>query len=213
MFRNKKEDDEKLPDLPQLPRASGLGSGLRKLDEHTSDDLGDDEAHPLPAFPDTPGHNVFSNAAIKGAVGGRDEGIPDYPDEDEKIKTIEMEEWSPESREYGGELPRESFQESMSLKPGPISMEPLSRTGGPARDLTKEITSQSPDVFIKIDKFRSAKKALIDVKAKLADIDQLIHKIREVKMREEQELVSWERDMEQIKSRIKSVTENIFEKV
>ncbi len=50
------------------------------------------------------------------------------------------------------------------------------------------------------------------VQEKMEDIDELVKKIREVKMREEQELGSWENDLINIKSRIKDVSENIFEK-
>jgi hypothetical protein len=211
MFGKKKEEDEKLPDLPPLPRTSSLGSNLKKVSDSTSDDL--DERHPLPAFPDTPGHNNFSNAAIKGAVGGRDEHYESSDDnEEDKVKVVEMEEWNPEHKEYGGELPDEKYKSRDSFDLPSLPEESVNVLGA-VRNTTREISSDAPDVFIKIDKFRSAKKALIDVKAKLGDIDQLIHKIREVKMREEQELSSWEKDMEQIKSRIKNVTENIFEKV
>ncbi|MBS3099245.1 hypothetical protein J4462_03465 [Candidatus Pacearchaeota archaeon] len=51
------------------------------------------------------------------------------------------------------------------------------------------------DVFVKIDKFHSAKKTLRDVGNSLEEIDSLIKKIREVKLREEQEISSWEKDV------------------
>jgi len=201
MFGKKKEDKDKLPDLPSLPSP---GIGLRDF-EHQDEDV---EEHPLPAFPDTPRHNDFSQVAIKEAVsdeGREEEGIPEFPEgereEGKPVKVIEMEEWSPEH-----------IEEEHPLPIRPPADERVEVVGG-LPEPVREISSQVPDVFVKIDKFKSAKKALTDVKEKLSDIDQLIHKIRDVKMREEQELSSWEKDMEKIKSRIRDVSENIFEKV
>jgi len=47
----------------------------------------------------------------------------------------------------------------------------------------------------------------------LEDIDELIKKIRETKLREDQEISSWENDVLHVKTRIKEVSENIFEKL
>ena len=66
---------------------------------------------------------------------------------------------------------------------------------------------------MKIDKFYSAKRALEAAASKIDDIDALLQKIRETKMREEQELTSWEKEITTIKARIKDVTDTIFEKV
>ena len=68
------------------------------------------------------------------------------------------------------------------------------------------------DIFIRIDKFHSAKKSLFELQTKLEEIDQMIKKIRDIKMREEQELSSWEADLTHVKARIQDISTNIFEK-
>ncbi|MDP3881405.1 MAG: hypothetical protein Q8Q31_00820 [Nanoarchaeota archaeon] len=68
-------------------------------------------------------------------------------------------------------------------------------------------------VFVKIDKFFSAKKALDETKDQLNQIEDLLKKIRELKLREEQELANWESELLSAKARIREVTQNIFEKV
>src|SRR3989344_775480 len=73
--------------------------------------------------------------------------------------------------------------------------------------------SKNNDVFVKIDRFYSAKKSLEATESKLEEIDELLKKIRETKMREEQELAAWEKEIATIKSRIKEVTDTIFEKI
>ena len=73
--------------------------------------------------------------------------------------------------------------------------------------------AKTEDVYVKIDKFHSARKALNKARDKLKEVDELMRKIRETKMREEQELDSWEEKISSIKSKVEDVTKNIFEKV
>jgi chromosome segregation ATPase len=84
----------------------------------------------------------------------------------------------------------------------------------PSNPMTFEAKSaKTEDVYVKIDRFHSARKALNTARDKLKEIDELMRKIRETKMREEQELSSWEKEIETIKSKVEDVTNNIFEKV
>jgi len=214
MFFEKKEDDRKLPDLPAPefpPRVSGFGG-----DE-------DDGGSALPVFPDSPSGNRFAEAAIKDAVGSEKErgiGLPPSEDRGEG-KMVEMEEWEPShlrpkgdefpvtgghhehGEHHGGEHHEHHHKEHERIAPPP---ERTVREEG-------KVDSMKDDVFVKIDKFHSARRALGEIKGKLNDIDDLIKKIRETKLREEQELSNWEKDVMHIKARIENVSENIFEKV
>ena len=73
--------------------------------------------------------------------------------------------------------------------------------------------SMSEDVYVKIDRFHSARKALTGARNKLTEIEEVMRKIRETRMREEQELASWEKDIDSVKSKVEDVTKNIFEKI
>jgi hypothetical protein len=73
--------------------------------------------------------------------------------------------------------------------------------------------SKVEDVYVKIDRFHSARKALTGARNKLAEIEEVMRKIRETRMREEQELASWEKDIDSVKSKVEDVTKNIFEKI
>jgi len=228
MLFGKKEKKKRLPDLP----SSGARSGL---EIHAP--APEEEDHSLPAFPDSPAHNDFSQAAIKDAVGDDEpEGSqeeyhesgyhpvqPESPVGSEErvggpgkknIKIVEMEEWQPsvQIREEESRLPEEhhsyGIPQPPKSTPPPVNVRPEA----PAEPIQR-LSSKVPDVFVKIDKFHSAKRALSEVKDKLGEIDELIKKIRETKMREDQEIVAWEKDMDHIKARMKDVTESIFEKV
>jgi hypothetical protein len=72
---------------------------------------------------------------------------------------------------------------------------------------------QVADVFVRIDKFHLARKSLSEIQNRLDDIDELIRRIRDTKLKEEQELAGWEKDLMQIRGKVQTVAENIFEKV
>ncbi|MEI6850178.1 MAG: hypothetical protein WCK29_04000 [archaeon] len=71
---------------------------------------------------------------------------------------------------------------------------------------------QKGDIFVKIDKFFSAKKALDSIDDQVNEIDSLLNKIRETKLKEEKELANWEKQITLIKSRIQNINDTIFEK-
>lgn len=185
MLFHKKDSKGVLPELPPLPDSLPRFRGplVDNLDK-------EDSVHSLPTFPDSPRHNTFSQAAIKDAISQGDEdemSVIGQPAQ--RAELVEMDEWAPSTRN--------SF--SSANLPSPPSQP---RSG-----------MQSPsDIFVKIDKFHVAKKSLAEARVQLEEIDDLMKKVRETKMREEQELLQWERDLSQIKSRIRDVSENIFEK-
>lgn len=204
MLFDSKKDEKKLPDLPvpkvPYPPRAGIGSP----------DFGEDdeEKHPLPTFPDSPSHNKFSEAAIKDAVEDekeRDEFEPISPPKESKApKIVEMEEWHPT-------LPKEKTED---YGEPPIMKEPPPTKSLPQRVRREVPTARaSSDVFVKIDKFNSARKALAEAEQSLDEIDDLIKRIRETKMREEQELSTWEKEIMQAKAQVQNVSENIFEKL
>ena len=178
IFR-KKEDSVKLPDLPSSKFSFPERVNLPPIEAE------EDERHSLPAFPDSPSHNRFSQAAIKDAISDYD-GHTDGKD----LNVVEMEEWKPS---VGVNLPR---LPEMVRQPMEISK--------PAE--------KPSDVFVRLDKFHSAKKSLSEIKNDLEDVNEMLKKIRETKLREEQELASWERDILQAKARLENVSDNIFRK-
>lgn len=194
MFWDKKDEKSQLPDLPPL-KASKLQWNEDEEEEVV-------EKHALPTFPDSPSHNNFSQAAIKEAINDK-EPLPELDEEEfpvpkKTFKTVEMEEWQPHEHQ--------SLRETD--EPNKLSLPPIK-----IKPLPTSFPEKNKDIFIKIDKFRSAKKAIEKTQSSLDEIHSLLGKIRETKMREEQELSAWERDLAQAKTSINEIRENIFEKV
>lgn len=199
MLFGKKEDKNKLPDLPS-PRGN-YGSMQ--------------DSNSLPSFPDSPSHNRFSQAVIKDAVSTPDR--QDIPTVSNRPRMVEMKEWSPSQPSFDDE--DEMDEEDMPMPDEPPARMNFndSRISQPPKPMTKPASrpqmQMNADVFVRIDKFNHAKKALTQAQESLEQIDELIKKIRETKLKEDQELSSWENDILHVKSRIKEVTETVFEKL
>jgi hypothetical protein len=186
MFWEKKDEKNSLPDLPPIKNQRFV----KPLEEDDEDENEDVEKQSLPAFPDSPTKKGFSQSAIKEAVN------PEDNSDKSDFKTVEMEDWKPRM-----------------MQMQPLITPPRDSSIIESEKFVPRKQSDKNDVFIRIDKFFSAKKALDTAKMNLSEIDELLKKIRETRMREEQELIAWEKEMLAIKSRIKEVTENIFEKL
>ena len=133
--------------------------------------------------------------------------FPELPEEEEK----EVQELPEAPEEELPELPGSRVQK----RPETSKIRELEEFEMPKERWLSEITpaTKTEEVYIKIDKFHSARKSLAAAKTKLHEIEQLLGKIRETKMREEQELASWEKEIGLIKTKVEDVTKNIFEKV
>ena len=192
MFWNKKKGDEGLPDLPNRGPPK-IGDYLRP----GPPTLPEEKIHSLPSFPDSPAKRGFSQSAIKAAVYEDEDEfddlpeLPEFPSEEDheehphmpptETKVTEMEEWKP--------------------KPATIPAAPA-QTPRPA-------LSNKP-IFVRIDKFKSARESLEIVRSKLGDMEELLKEIKEVNSKEEQELSSWDRDIETIKARIHNIDSEVF---
>ncbi|MBU0466628.1 MAG: hypothetical protein KJ718_04775 [Nanoarchaeota archaeon] len=219
MFFKKKEDESKLPDLPPLPGSFPGAKGNVASRESVSKWEGS-----VPAFPKPEGKETKEIVKEKesGDTGWSERkdtflhpSISTRPEEEKEVKLMEMEEWHPSTSQTGGqglEFPEHSGLEE--VEESESEPEPRYVVEPPPRIVRAKVPEpSSADVFVRIDKFHSARKALTEVGSKLEDINDLVKKIRETKLREEQEITSWEKDLIHLKSRVQTVSENIFEKV
>jgi len=171
-------------ELPDLPSIRPVLEGSAPEKEEEK------QPEKLPTFPESPIKKGFSQAAIKEAV--KESELPELPKKEEKPTTIELPEISL--------MPKAKEEISPALPPVP-------------KTLTTPTAPKTAHVFVQISKFHSAHKSLTTAQEKLEEIDSLLKRIRETRMREEQELSAWEKELASVKSKIQGVTENIFEKM
>ena len=197
MFWDKKRGLESLPDLPN----DDTPPSMKDYHSHPPYEPDEEESkiHSLPVFPNSEKNEDFNQRMIKGAVENpeeqEDEDLPEMPlDEDEmreppkmprSPKVIELKEWTP------AVTPDEPYI--------------------PKLPMPQDNSFEKP-IYIKINKFREARESLEIVKLKLGEIDDLLATIKSVKIKEDQELSNWEKEIESIKSRIETVNSEIFDK-
>lgn len=196
MLGNKKQIKEEggLPDLPEL------NSNMSPLESYPNrDNYPQQDIHELPSFPDSPMQKGFSQTAIKDAVAN--EKVEDYnSDLPEFEETLPLPNNHDEDSTRGYNLNEMDEWTPSQTKNSPPSME-----------FPKKLSNVKA-VYVKIDKFREARESLDKISGSLVEIEDLLKQVRDVKAKEDRELSSWEKDLENIKTRINSINTNIFER-
>tara|TARA_Y100000310_G_scaffold283662_1_gene305809 strand:- start:551 stop:1144 length:594 start_codon:yes stop_codon:yes gene_type:complete len=195
MFWNKK----KKRNLPDLPTPQVISPKIQKKEEISS----------LPSFPDAPSKKGFSQEVIKGAIEPIDKSLPIPRKKPIKMtKEILESEGIPKLPEEKGMLPslNSNFENKSENKLREID------EWTPSKEPPKKTFEKKP-IFIKLDKFNEAKESLEFMKEKLSEIDELLKSIKDVKSKEEKEISEWEKEMENLKSKLESLTTNVFEDI
>jgi len=189
MFWNK-NDKSTLPELP--PISSDIGKSLDKSKE--DENSFEIDSHPLPSFPDSPMSKGFSQSAIKNAVE-----VPEESDAEEDSQKLEM--------------PKATIPITVPLTSSIAYTPSIHGDYTPTSLNFSKAKQETGNVFVKIDKFNSARKALGAAQQKIEEIDRMLKKIREARMREEQELSAWEKEVENAKTRIEEASKDLFDKL
>jgi len=142
-------------------------------------------------FDEDVNRNIIKSALADGqAIGGESDfkGIPPPPTVNLGISP-EHERFLPEKR-----MPLQVTQE-------PILRKVPNYIDGP------------DSIFIRIDKFKSAKKELLDIKKSLLEAEAIINKIHEIKVKEDNEVKDINLNLENIKKKIGEVDSLVFNRI
>lgn len=72
--------------------------------------------------------------------------------------------------------------------------------------------AENKPIYVRLDKFQAAKKTLDELRTMVTESEELLKKVRELKIREDQELSAWEKEMQLIRARINNVSADIFDR-
>jgi hypothetical protein len=72
---------------------------------------------------------------------------------------------------------------------------------------------EAEPIYIRLDKFKVAILHFNEIQSKVAEIEELLKKIKEVKQKEDHELAEWAREIENIKLKMESIDRTIFSKI
>ena len=81
------------------------------------------------------------------------------------------------------------------------------------KDVKRFISPVEKPIFVKIDKFRESISYLGDIKEKLRSASSLLQNIKEIRQKEDQELQSWERELEGLKIKLEGIDKKLFSDV
>ena len=193
---NKKEDVPEIPSAPTLPE-------LPKQEEKVLSEL--------PSFPSDPKNEAFNQEIVKSAV-------TDMPSPEENEVNVEIPEGlhiTEESKEESLIPPRSSIKNSIPEFPKQISTTEFPKKTLEISESMSNVstTKQVEPIFVRIDKFQSAQKNLVEIKSKINEIELILGKIKEVKTQEEAELKGWSEDIEKVKSRLAEIDKDVFSQI
>jgi len=183
--REKKKEIEvpELPKLPEFPDKVVKEVGLPEIPEKSS----------LPAFPESDLGEELGQKAIKAAVSAKKPSkiIPAAP---LKEKTKEL----PEIEGKIGTFEMPEWAPKTALRKIPMA--------------GAEPKKKEP-LFIRLDEFEKAISSFDEIKLRISEIEDVLRKIRETKVKEEREVDEWEKEVQTIKTRLMEIDKELFSKV
>lgn len=72
----------------------------------------------------------------------------------------------------------------------------------------KSIQIRRP-VFIKIDHFKEILESIDKIEKRVHEVDVIIKKLKEIRLKEDQEMTSWEQEVQEIKSRLEEIEKSL----
>lgn len=75
----------------------------------------------------------------------------------------------------------------------------------------RSLISESKPIYVKIERYKSAIKTLEEIRARLMEAEKIINNLQKLKNEEDREFENWRSDIEQIKEKLLSVDEELFE--
>ena len=188
MFWDKNKKPSDFPPLPMPPQFPSPSSFNYESPENTENQE-DSEINQLPAFPDSPVQKGFSQMAIKDAVSSS---------------------YLPDSPQTG--FPQNQSMELSESEKSSDSELAISKSSNYKISGMSGLKSEKKPIFVRLDKFQVARASLEEMKQKIYDIEEALGKIKDIKAREDQELMLWEKEIEMMKARVGAIIKDIFER-
>lgn len=70
---------------------------------------------------------------------------------------------------------------------------------------------QKAPVFVKVEEYKAIRDLMDAIRQKLAQARDLLAKVNEFKQQEDQQIESWQRDLEDVEERLSSVDKTLLE--
>ena len=176
----------KKEEIPTIPPAPSLAT-------FPTTDAEKKDLPELPTFPSNENNENLNQEMVKSAVS-------------ETSSPGEEEVQAPANTEAPGAgliPPKEEMAAPIPAAPTPASPAPIQA----------QTTPGSAPIFVRVDKFQAAQGHFQDIKEKVAEISDTLAKIKEVKTKEDEELASWNSEIEKLKFRLSEIDQDIFSQI
>ncbi len=170
-----------------------------------------EDAKGLFELPELPGFPEMRE--IKEALKPREEAIPplpalpsasQYPVQAQQLQRPDIR----KTEEIG------SMSAPLTREIMPVQMpRPSYQTQGENEEQVQRGSKQREPIFVKIDKFNDALNNFEAIKQKISEIDSLLKKVKETRTKEQEEIDSWEREVEEIMSKVNNIDQKLFNKL
>jgi hypothetical protein len=197
-----KKEKEEIPSLPELPETNELVLPSKDDLPDVPPGLPEIETSNLPGLP-TIEVNEMPQQQIKNAISSPGElAIPNS-----QVPAISAPPQAMQKSKF--EITKSPQQMKNQSLPRTIEIEP----GKPMRNFERPATQKAEPVYIRLDKFEVTVSVFEEIKNKITEIEESLIKTKEIKQKEEEELIEWEREIQMIKTKIDSIDKNIFNKL
>jgi hypothetical protein len=217
----KKKSDNTIPEIPSAPLLPQITNDIKKS---TTD---------LPTMPgdarDSINRDVIKSAIEDSSekIGGDGAAISPSLSIDEISKPIQQ---APMQGSILPDLPKPmakqlpppprydkpSFSQSLPIPPQKENADQMSPAEKPLEIAQEEKTVKkdaNESIFVRIDKFHSAKHDVEEIERDLKQINNIIEKITDIKMREDEEVLEINKMIEDIKQKLGKLDTEIFNRV
>lgn len=158
----------------------------------------------LPELPDIPDFN-FTNNLVQ-------QGIPNLPEPE--IKTLPfIPEFRPSNFQETERFVVPPFKDNSEINEITNNIIPRTREIQSFSGFNQFQAKKTEPLYIRLDKFQTTLESFKEIKKKIMEIEELLNRTREIKIKEEEELSEWENEIKGIKARIDFIDKNIFNKL
>jgi hypothetical protein len=224
---NQVKNVNEMPELPELPEIPELPSWSNFKDKNLQPAPPlSQQPQSLPSLPNSNIGNKLNQQMIKSVISDYPiPNIPEFPNEyNEESEELSLPEIPREQAHAAGVIKKQYSSELIPPKdnlPKAIEVTDWSKYKGstalkPSIMQTRTETSmtrKAEPVFVRMDKFEQAVSTIQEIARKISEIENLLNNIKEIKTKENNEIIEWERELELLKTKIDSIDREVFSKV
>ena len=213
----KKATSEEIPEIPPIPALPSFNVSTSRVPADLPEVRGDSNNQEAIKKALDSSEKISGDS---GAVSSPSESLPILPVSSQKIPLLPS---APVPQKILPEVPKYEMKQqvSTSLPEPPVKQVPLTnpfvQQPEPVAESVQEEKFVKKDatesIFVRIDKFNSAKKDVEEIGRDLKQITHVLDKINEVKLKEDEEITEINKTLEEIKNRVNRIELDVFNRI